>query len=32
MNPIIEALNNEQMKQDVPAFAPGDTVVIQGEG
>ena len=29
MNPIIEALNNEQMKTDLPAFAPGDTVVIQ---
>ena len=29
MNPIIEALNSEQMKTDLPAFAPGDTVVIQ---
>ena len=29
MNPIIEALNNEQMTTDLPAFAPGDTVVIQ---
>ena len=29
MNPIIEALNNEQMKTDLPAVAPGDTVVIQ---
>ena len=29
MNPIIEALNQEQMKTDIPAFAPGDTVVIQ---
>ncbi len=28
-NKIIEALENEQMKQDVPAFAPGDTVVVQ---
>ena len=29
MNPIIEALNNEQMKTDLPTFAPGDTVVVQ---
>ena len=29
MNPIIEALNNEQMKTNLLAFAPGDTVVIQ---
>lgn len=29
MNPIIEALNNEQLKTDVPEFAPGDTVVVQ---
>ena len=28
-NKIIETLENEQMKQDVPAFAPGDTVVVQ---
>ena len=29
MNPIIEELNNEQMKTDLPTFAPGDTVVVQ---
>lgn len=28
-NKIIQALENEQMKQDVPAFAPGDNVVVQ---
>jgi len=25
---IIDELNNEQMKQDLPDFAPGDTVVV----
>ena len=29
MNPIIEAINNEQIKTDLPAFAPGDMVVVQ---
>ncbi len=28
-NKIIQALDAEQMKQDVPDFAPGDTVVVQ---
>lgn len=28
-NKIIQALENEQLKQDVPEFAPGDTVVVQ---
>lgn len=28
-NKIIQALDNEQLKTDVPAFAPGDTVVVQ---
>jgi len=28
-NKIIEALENEQMKTDVPEFAPGDTVIVQ---
>jgi len=28
-NPIIQAIENAQMKQDVPAFGPGDTVVVQ---
>ena len=26
---IIKMLEDEQLKQDVPAFAPGDTVVVQ---
>ncbi|MEE2000965.1 MULTISPECIES: 50S ribosomal protein L19 [Alkalimonas] len=26
---IIKQLEDEQLKQDVPAFAPGDTVVVQ---
>ena len=26
---IIKELQTEQLKQDVPAFAPGDTVVVQ---
>ncbi|MDP4534846.1 50S ribosomal protein L19 [Alkalimonas collagenimarina] len=26
---IIKELEQEQLKQDVPAFAPGDTVVVQ---
>jgi large subunit ribosomal protein L19 len=29
MSKIIEMLEQEQMKQDLPAFAPGDTVVVQ---
>jgi large subunit ribosomal protein L19 len=29
MNPIIQELEREQIKSDVPAFAPGDTVVVQ---
>jgi large subunit ribosomal protein L19 len=28
-NKIIQALESEQLKQDVPSFAPGDTVVVQ---
>jgi large subunit ribosomal protein L19 len=28
-NKIIEALENEQLKSDVPDFGPGDTVVVQ---
>lgn|SRR5690554_2009321 len=28
-NKIIQALENEQLKQDVPEFAPGDNVVVQ---
>ncbi len=29
MENIIDVINQEQMKQDVPVFAPGDTVVVQ---
>ncbi len=29
MSNIIKQLEAEQMKQDVPAYAPGDTVVVQ---
>lgn len=28
-NKIIQEIENEQLKQDVPAFGPGDTVVVQ---
>lgn len=28
-HPLIQAIENEQLKQDVPNFAPGDTVVVQ---
>lgn len=28
-NKIIQELDQEQIKKDVPAFAPGDTVVVQ---
>lgn len=27
-NPIIQALENAQLKSDVPEFSPGDTVVV----
>ena len=26
---IIQALENEQMTKEIPAFGPGDTVVVQ---
>lgn len=29
MSKIIQALEAEQMTRDIPAFAPGDTVVVQ---
>jgi len=29
MSKIIEELEREQMKSDIPDFAPGDTVVVQ---
>jgi len=28
-NPIIAALEKEQMEKEIPAFSPGDTVVVQ---
>ena len=28
-NKIIQALEDEQLRSDIPAFAPGDTVVVQ---
>ncbi|PIE41122.1 MAG: 50S ribosomal protein L19 [Gammaproteobacteria bacterium] len=28
-NKIIQEIENEQLKQDLPDFAPGDTVVVQ---
>jgi large subunit ribosomal protein L19 len=28
-NPIIAAIEKEQMAKEIPAFAPGDTVVVQ---
>ena len=28
-NKIIEALENEQIKADIPQFSPGDTIVVQ---
>ncbi len=31
INKIIQAIEAEQMKTDVPAFAPGDLVVVQVE-
>lgn len=29
MSNIIDQINAEQMKQDLPAFAPGDTVIVK---
>lgn len=28
-NPILQQIENEQLKKDVPSFRPGDTVVVQ---
>lgn len=28
-HPLIQEIENAQLKQDVPSFAPGDTVVVQ---
>ena len=29
MSRVIDEIEQEQLKQDVPAFAPGDTVIVQ---
>lgn len=29
MSKIIEAIDQEQMGKDIPAFSPGDTIVVQ---
>ncbi len=29
MSKIIEAIEQEQMKKDIPEFSPGDTVIVQ---
>jgi large subunit ribosomal protein L19 len=29
MSQLIDQLEKEQLKQDIPSFAPGDTVVVQ---
>ena len=29
MNKIIEAIDQEQMGKEIPAFSPGDTIVVQ---
>ncbi len=29
MSKIIEAIENEQMGKEIPAFSPGDTVIVQ---
>ena len=29
MSKLIEAIEQEQMNKDIPAFSPGDTVVVQ---
>lgn len=31
MSKIIQAIEAEQLKKDVPAFAPGDLVIVQVE-
>jgi large subunit ribosomal protein L19 len=29
MNKVIEAIEQEQMNKEIPAFSPGDTVIVQ---
>ena len=28
-HPLVQVIENAQLKQDIPAFAPGDTVIVQ---
>jgi large subunit ribosomal protein L19 len=28
-HPLVQAVENAQLKSDIPAFAPGDTVIVQ---
>ena len=28
-HPLVQAIENQQLKTDIPAFAPGDTVIVQ---
>jgi len=28
-HPLVQVIENAQLKQNIPAFAPGDTVVVQ---
>ncbi|MFI7826713.1 50S ribosomal protein L19, partial [Acinetobacter baumannii] len=28
-HPLVQAIENSQLKTDLPEFAPGDTVVVQ---
>ena len=27
-HPLVQVIENAQLKQDIPAFAPGDTVIV----
>ena len=29
MSNLIDALNKEQMKKEIPEFSPGDTIIVQ---
>ncbi|EAO7613984.1 50S ribosomal protein L19, partial [Salmonella enterica] len=28
-HPLVQVIENAQLKQNIPAFAPGDTVIVQ---
>jgi len=28
-HPLVQAIENQQLKTDLPTFAPGDTVIVQ---